>query len=93
MLLRRSSYQETYDAFRWEVPRDYNIAVDVCDRHATGRAKRALIYHEEETDTTTEYSFHQFRSWSNRLAAALRSLGIERGTVSPLCCRRARKPH
>ena len=79
MLLRRPSYQETYDAFRWEIPQDYNIAVDVCDRHAKGRARRALIYHQEETGATTEYSFHQLRSWSDRLAVALRSLGIERG--------------
>lgn len=79
MLPRRPSYQETYDAFRWEIPQDYNIALDVCDRHATGRAKRALIYLQEETGATTEYSFHQLRNWSNRLAAALRSLGIERG--------------
>ena len=79
MLLRRPSYQETCDAFRWEIPQDYNIALDVCDRHATGRARRALIYHQEETGATTEYSFHQLRNWSNRLAAALRSLGIERG--------------
>ena len=70
MLLRKPGYRETCDAFRWEIPRDYNIAVDVCDRHANGRARRALIYHQEETGATTEYSFHQLKKWSNRLAAA-----------------------
>ena len=44
MLPRRSSYQETYDAFRWEIPPDYNIAVDVCDRacHRKGQARPDL---------------------------------------------------
>ena len=31
MLKRGRDYRETYDGFRWEVPRLYNIGVDVCD--------------------------------------------------------------
>ena len=48
--LRGPNYQETLDGFLWKIPQDYNIAVDVCDKHAKGRAKRALIYHEEENE-------------------------------------------
>ena len=48
--LRGPNYQETLDGFLWKIPQDYNIAVDVCDKHAKGRAKRALIYHEKENE-------------------------------------------
>ena len=79
MLKRGTTYQETVDRFRWEIPQTYNIAVDICDKHADDKSKRALIYHEEETGAVTEYSFHQLRQLSNRLAASLRELGVERG--------------
>ena len=79
MLKRGADYRETYDGFRWEIPEHYNIAIDVCDRHADDRSRRALIYHEEETGAVVEYSFHQLRALSNRLARGLRALGVERG--------------
>ena len=76
---RGRDYRETYDGFRWEVPRLYNIAVDVCDRHAVGASRTALIYHDQKTDAVVEYSFRQLRGLSNRLANALAGLGIGRG--------------
>ena len=79
MLKRGTNYQETFDQFRWNTPEFYNIAVDVCDRHANGKPQPALIYHEEETGDIAEYSFHQLRRLSDRLAASLRALGVERG--------------
>ena len=79
MLKRGRDYRETYDGFRWEVPRLYNIAVDVCDRHAAGASRTALIYHDQKTDAVVEYSFRQLRGLSNRLANALAGLGIGRG--------------
>ena len=36
MLPAGESYREVHNAFRWEVPEFYNIAVDVCDRRASG---------------------------------------------------------
>ena len=79
MLKRGRDYRETYDGFRWEVPRLYNIGVDVCDRHAAGASRTALIYHDQATDAVVEYSFRQLRGLSNRLANALAGLGIGRG--------------
>ena len=79
MLTRGKDYQETYDRFRWEIPGHYNIAVDVCDRHAIGDPKRALVYDDEDTGDIAEYSFHQLKELSDRLAAALGALGVRRG--------------
>jgi len=34
LLPRGETYQDVYGRFRWAIPPVYNIAVDVCDRHA-----------------------------------------------------------
>ena len=82
MLKRGRDYRETYDGFRWEVPPLYNIAVDVCDRHAaraSSASRTALVHHDLETDAVVEYSFRQLRGLSNRLANAFAALGIGSG--------------
>ncbi|RMF83452.1 MAG: AMP-dependent synthetase [Nitrospinota bacterium] len=79
MLKPGKTYQETVERFRWEIPDYYNIAVDICDKHAQAPSRRALIYHDEETDTVTEYTFAQLKELSNRLANSLQGLGLGRG--------------
>jgi acyl-coenzyme A synthetase/AMP-(fatty) acid ligase len=48
-----SSYEEIYGRFRWVMPDRYNIGVDVCDRHATGIARTALIVEEEDASVSS----------------------------------------
>ena len=79
MLKRGEDYRETFDGFRWEVPRYFNIAVDVCDRHADDRSRLALVYQDEDTDNATQYTFREIRELSNRLASGLRALGVGQG--------------
>jgi acetyl-CoA synthetase len=71
-------YEEIYGCFRWVMPDRYNIGVDVCDRHATGIARTALIV-EEEDASVSSYSFHDIQGLSNRFANVLGGLGLERG--------------
>ena len=40
---RMQTYEQLYASFRWVIPARYNIAADVCDRHATDPGKIALI--------------------------------------------------
>jgi len=47
MLHKAATYEELVADFRWRVPEHYNIGVDVCDRHATGKRRLALIFQEE----------------------------------------------
>ena len=42
MLKRAESYEELYRSFRWNVPRKYNMAHDVCDRHAAANPDHGL---------------------------------------------------
>ena len=78
MLRPGRSYDEVYRGFRWEVPRRYNIGVDVCDRHAADPDRLALIYVDPGGREET-FTFARLRALSNRLANALRAQGLERG--------------
>jgi acetyl-CoA synthetase len=74
------TYEEIYDNFRWDIPEYYNIANDVCDRHADDPEKIALI-HEALDGEVTRYSYHQVRNYANQLANGLVDLGLDRGDV------------
>ncbi|MDK1023260.1 MAG: AMP-binding protein [Gammaproteobacteria bacterium] len=74
------SYEEIYDNFRWDIPEYYNIANDVCDRHADNPDRIALI-HENLKGVVTRYSYQQIRNYANQLANGLVDLGLVRGDV------------
>jgi acetyl-CoA synthetase len=73
-----TTYTDVYARFRWAVPAAYNIAVDVCDRHAGDPARVALIY-EDEAGRVTEHTFAEFRARSNQLVRVLAAAGLGRG--------------
>jgi acetyl-CoA synthetase len=64
--------------FKWQLPRTYNIGVDVCDKWAGDRRRVALI-HVGEDDVEQIVTFHALKEWSNRLANTLQANGIARG--------------
>jgi acetyl-CoA synthetase len=78
MLERKSTYEDVYRSFRWQVPEHYNIAVDICDKWADQRYRLALIY-EDEDGRSEKFTFWDLKRLSNRLANALEAFGIERG--------------
>jgi acetyl-CoA synthetase len=79
VLPEAQTYAEVFERFRWSVPALFNIAVDICDRHAAADPTRLAMVHEDEAGVVSEHSFGQFRARSNQLARALRSLGVQRG--------------
>src|SRR6266850_6711704 len=78
LLPRGESYADVYGRFRWTIPSRYNIAADVCDRHAGDRSRVALVY-EDDAGSVSEHTFAEFRARSNQLARVFAGLGIERG--------------
>ncbi len=78
MLKKGNSYQEVYDAFSWQIPEQYNIGVDICDKHPAGRNKTALIYETDDGDVNT-FTFGDFIKWSNQFANVLTAHGVSRG--------------
>ena len=79
MLIKRSAtYREIYDAFRWKVQAQFNMAVACCDRWAADPDRVALI-HEQPDGAVRRYSFAEPQSLSNRCANMLVGLGLVRG--------------
>lgn len=72
-------YQALRDAFRWQIPQRYNIAVDVCDRWAAIDPNRTAIIEVSGDWLVTPVSFGRLREDSNRLANALRARGVAQG--------------
>ena len=67
LLDSNKSYRENYDNFVWRIPEFYNIAHDVCDRHADGDNGVALI-HDPGVGEARTYTFRDIQRLANRLA-------------------------
>jgi acetyl-CoA synthetase len=70
------SYEEMRAAHRWQVPERYNIASDVCDKHAGD--KLAMLW-EDWRGTERSVTWQELRELSCRFANALAANGVERG--------------
>lgn len=73
-----STYDAIYSAFKWNIPARYNIATDVCDRHAADESKIALIG-DDAAGKPWKMTFRHVQKQANRLANLLVSLGLKRG--------------
>jgi acetyl-CoA synthetase len=78
MLQKAASYEALLGTFRWQVPEHYNIGVDVCDRHATGERRLALVFQDED-GAVHRFTFDDIKAQSNRFANVLTAHGLVRG--------------
>lgn len=78
---RVRAYGEVYEGFRWQIPRRFNIAEDVCDRHADNPelAGRVALYFEDYTGRESQLTFRDLKALSDRFASVLGSRGLTRG--------------
>ena len=72
------TFAEICNSFRWNLPERYNIAWDVCDRHA-GDADRLALIHETGNGEPRRYSFAHIQRLANQCANLLCHLGLARG--------------
>ncbi|MBT6193935.1 MAG: AMP-binding protein, partial [Proteobacteria bacterium] len=63
---------------KWDIPEQYNIADDVCDRWADGSGRIALAY-ENEAKETSIYTFDDVKKYANQLANTFQSWGFSKG--------------
>jgi len=75
---RMQTYEQLYASFRWHIPARYNIAADVCDRHAADPGKIALIG-EGSDGKVWQMTFRDIQRQANRLANFLLSIGLVKG--------------
>jgi acyl-coenzyme A synthetase/AMP-(fatty) acid ligase len=71
-------YRSIRDAFTWQVPEHFNFGVDVVDRLAREADGLALIW-ENEAGNRATYRFSDIARLTDKLANALRALGIGKG--------------
>ena len=72
-------YAELHAGFRWQVPADFNIADVCCTRWARDRPDAVAIRFEAEDARRIDFSYGELDRDADRLAAALRKLGVGRG--------------
>jgi acetyl-CoA synthetase len=76
-MLMGGNYEEVCNNFKWEIPKYYNIGVDVCDKWAVDKTRLALIYANPH-GMEQKYTFRDLRDISNQLANALKANDIKR---------------
>lgn len=79
LISRGKTYEDVYNAFEWKVPEYYNIADDVCDRHAAGRPDKVALVVDKKGGQAERYTFADIRRHSNRLANWFMAVGLRRG--------------
>src|SRR6266853_958341 len=73
-----ADYDALYRQFRWPMPATYNIGVEVCDRWADLDPRRTALIDSHADGRCDEISYGALRDASNRLANALRGVGVMR---------------
>jgi acetyl-CoA synthetase len=72
-------YDELHAGFRWQVPARFNIAEVCCTRWARNTPDAIAIRYQREDGSRRDYSYAELDRTADRLAAALRALGVGRG--------------
>ncbi len=72
-------YEHIHAGFRWHVPPDFNIAQVCCARWARDTPDAVAIHYEHEDGRAGRFTFAELHTSANRLANALRGLGVRRG--------------
>ena len=78
LLANRTEYHQAYRSFRWPKLDRFNWALDYFDAMARGNHRAALRIVRDDGPETS-FSFAEMFERSNRVANALRRLGVRRG--------------
>ena len=82
------SYEDFYENYTVTVPENFNFGFDVVDRLAmTSPEKKALVWCNDSSRERM-VTFGEMRTWSNRMASAFVSLGIQKGDAVMLILKR-----
>ncbi len=79
LIARAATFEEIHRNFQWKLPERYNIAWDVCDRHAAASPERTALIHERGDGSVARYGFQQIQRLANQCANTLRHLGLGQG--------------
>jgi len=73
-------YEKTYKAWKWDIPKKYNIGTDVVDKHTDSKNRnKVALYWENAGGETAKYTFGDLKNLSNKFGNALKKLGFKKG--------------
>ncbi len=75
----RDDWARLHAGFRWAVPEHFNIAEVCCTRWARDTPDAVAIRYEQSDGSRRDFSYRTLDRDADRLAAALRRLGVARG--------------
>ncbi|WP_458413475.1 acyl-CoA synthetase [Schinkia sp. CFF1] len=77
-LLDSFSWDKVIKTFDWDIHEKFNMGHECCDRWAADTNRIAVCW-EDEAGNTDVWTFHRLKEQSNKMANALRSLGVQKG--------------
>jgi acetyl-CoA synthetase len=78
-IIRADSWDGIREAFRWEIPADYNLAWDMVGKWAAAEPDRLALLHLPPGGPPAEYTYRTLDRLANRLANLLAARGIGAG--------------
>ncbi|MGF3584613.1 MAG: acyl-CoA synthetase [Thermoplasmatota archaeon] len=74
------NYEKEFKSWKWDIPENYNIGYDVCDKHAEGKKKdKIALFWENFEGKTKRFTFGEISSLSNQFGNVLKKLGFKEG--------------
>jgi len=74
------NYKKEYEKWKWDIPKNYNIGYDVCDKHTKTKKKdKIALYWENFEGKTRKFTFQEISNLSNQFGNALKKLGFKKG--------------
>jgi len=74
------NYKKEYKNWKWNIPEDYNIGIDVVDKHTkTNKKNKVALYWENEKEETDKFTFLEMKNLTNKFGNVLRDLGLKKG--------------
>ncbi len=75
---KTKSFETLQNEFEWRIPKYFNIAHAICDKHDT-RANQIALFYENDLGEKKQFTFAKVKTLSNQAANGLMSLGITKG--------------
>ncbi|PTN32868.1 AMP-binding protein [Desulfonatronum sp. SC1] len=73
------SHEDFLSKFQLKIPDNYNFAYDFLDVHAAREPNRPAMIHVDDAGNRRDFALGFFRTESNKLANALKQLGLKKG--------------
>ena len=83
-----SSYEDFKANFKIKVPENFNFGFDIVDEYARIYPEKVALVWCNDKDDEKKFNFAQISKLSNKVANALRSLGIKKGDAVMLILKR-----